>query len=179
MPGLHAFIALVLVLPAVGVGRPSSPGPYGQPSPPPGSAGSHPYAWPVRGPVIRPFEPPSGPFGPGHRGIDIGASFGTPVMAAQDGVVAFAGWIAGSLFVSIDHADGVRTTYSWLSDVVVKKGQKVKRGDVIGRSGHGHPELSAPHLHFGARIGDVYIDPMLLLERESVAGLIHLAPIPP
>jgi murein DD-endopeptidase MepM/ murein hydrolase activator NlpD len=136
------------------------------------------YAWPVQGPILRSFVSPLGPYGPGHRGIDIGAPFGTPVAAAQDGVVAFAGWIGGSLFVSIDHPDGVRTTYSWLSNATVKSGETVKRGQIMGRSGHGHPDISAPHLHFGARIGDVYVDPMLLLEQRSVAGLIHLAPLP-
>ena len=133
------------------------------------------YAWPVTGPILRSFEPPSGPYAPGHRGIDVGAPLGTPVLAAGDGVVAFAGWVAGSLFVSIDHPDGVRTTYSWLSSVAVSKGQTVAKGAVIAASGHGHPEVPVPHLHFGARVGTVYIDPMLLLEGGSVVGLIHLA----
>jgi murein DD-endopeptidase MepM/ murein hydrolase activator NlpD len=67
------------------------------------------YAWPVRGSVIRPFEEPSSPYGSGHRGIDIAAAFGTDMVAAQDGVVSFAGWVAGALFISIDHADGFWT----------------------------------------------------------------------
>jgi murein DD-endopeptidase MepM/ murein hydrolase activator NlpD len=137
------------------------------------------YAWPVQGPVIRPFEPPPGPYGAGHRGIDIAAPFGTHLRAAQEGVVAFAGWVAGDLFISIDHPDGVRTTYSWLSEILVRRGQRVARGDPIGRTGHGHPDVSQPHLHFGARIGDTYIDPMILLGAGSVAGLIHLAPLGP
>jgi murein DD-endopeptidase MepM/ murein hydrolase activator NlpD len=135
------------------------------------------YAWPVRGEVIRSFEPPDSPFGSGHRGIDIAVPFGTPFVAAQDGVVAFAGWVAGDLFVSIDHPDGVRTTYSWLSAVGVKEGERVARGEVIGATGHGHPDVSTPHLHFGARIGETYIDPMTLLEPARVVGLIHLAPL--
>lgn len=135
------------------------------------------YAWPVLGPVLRPFEAPATPFGPGHRGIDIGASVGTPVRAAQGGVVAFAGAVAGSLFVSIDHADGVRTTYSWVSAVLVVPGQLVARGQVIARTGQGHPDSTASHLHFGARVGDVYLDPMLLLGPRSVVGLVHLAPL--
>ena len=135
------------------------------------------YAWPVVGPVLRGFEPPPDPYSAGHRGIDIGAPFGTSFVAAQDGTVAFAGWIGGSLFVSIDHADGVRTTYSWLSGASVAKGDLVARGQVIGRTGQGHPGSVTPHLHFGARVGATYIDPMLLLVPGSVAGLIHLAPI--
>jgi murein DD-endopeptidase MepM/ murein hydrolase activator NlpD len=135
------------------------------------------YEWPVRGVVIRPFEAPTSPYSEGHRGIDIAAPFGTAMVAAQDGVVSFAGWVAGALFISVDHADGVRTTYSWLSAVAVKKGASVARGQVIGSTGHGHPDVSTPHLHFGARIGQTYIDPMTLLERGNVVGLIHLAPL--
>ena len=136
------------------------------------------YAWPVRGPILRAFDPPDTPFGSGHRGIDIGSPMGTTVVAAQDGTVAFAGAVAGSLYVSIDHPDGVRTTYSWLSDVSVSKGDAVGRGDPIGLSGAGHPGSGVPHLHLGARIGTLYIDPMLLLERGSLVGLVRLAPMP-
>src|SRR6266511_309497 len=87
------------------------------------SATAHPYLRPVRGAILRHFEPPPTPYAAGHRGIDMAAPVGTPVLASNDGVVAFAGPVAGSLFVSIDHADGLRTTYSFLSAVVVKKGQ--------------------------------------------------------
>jgi murein DD-endopeptidase MepM/ murein hydrolase activator NlpD len=135
------------------------------------------YAWPVQGPVLREFEPPSDPYGAGHRGIDIGSPFGTPMVAAQDGVVAFAGWVAGSLFLSIDHADGIRSTYSWLSAVSVAEGDVVRRGQVVGATGHGHPDVDTPHLHFGTRRGSTYLDPMLFLEAGSVADLIHLAPL--
>jgi hypothetical protein len=100
------------------------------------------------------------------------------MVAAQDGVVAFAGWVAGSMFISIDHPDGVRTTYSWLSGILVHEGRAVARGQLIGLTGEGHPGSARPHLHFGARIGETYLDPMVLLERGSVAGLIHLAPLP-
>lgn len=135
------------------------------------------YSWPLRGPVIRRFEPPPSPYEAGHRGIDIAAPLGTGVGASREGIVAFAGWVAGSLFVSIDHPDGVRTTYSWLSEALVKKGESVQRKQLIGRSGHGHSDVPDTHLHFGARVGSQYIDPMLLLEGADVAGLIHLAPL--
>lgn len=173
MTGLGIILAVVLVASpfAIGGAGPASSEPR---STPPHSGR---YAWPVRGPVLHGFEAPAGPYGAGHRGIDIGAPFGSPVVASEEGVVAFSGWIAGSLFLSIDHPDGVRTTYSWLSDVSVRKGDKVKKGQAVGRTGHGHPAEQIPHLHFGARAGDVYIDPLLLLEPEGVAGLIHLAPL--
>jgi murein DD-endopeptidase MepM/ murein hydrolase activator NlpD len=135
------------------------------------------YSWPVQGPVIRGFEPPQDPYSAGHRGIDIAVPFGTVISAPNDGTVAFAGWVGGSLFISIDHPDGVRTTYSWLSGVQVSIGQAVVRGQAIGLTGHGHPDVETPHLHFGTRIGSTYIDPMLLLEGGSVVGLIHLAPL--
>jgi hypothetical protein len=91
--------------------------------------------------------------------------------------VAFAGWVAGSLFISIDHADGVRTTYSWLSASSVAAGDQVRAGKAIGATGSGHPGRTPPHLHFGARVGEVYIDPLLLLGGGSLVGLIHLAPL--
>lgn len=137
------------------------------------------YDWPVHGPVIRPFEPPVGPYGAGHRGIDIAVPPGTPVRAAAEGVVAFAGLVAGERFVSIDHPDGVRTTYSWLEGIEVVAGVPVARGQILGRSGQGHPGIEPPHLHFGARFAGSYIDPMLLLRRDGAVGLIRLAPLEP
>jgi hypothetical protein len=164
----RGFMAIVLaaLAPQAGAMRDRSSGPaYGS------------YAWPVKGAVIRGFEEPKDPYGAGHRGIDIAVPFGTAMVASQDGTVSFAGWVAGSLFISIDHADGVRTTYSWLSAVLVSKGDQVGRGALIGNTGQGHPSVPTPHLHFGARVGSTYLDPMLLLEGADVVGLIHLAPL--
>jgi murein DD-endopeptidase MepM/ murein hydrolase activator NlpD len=146
------------------------------PGPGIGQVVAGPYVWPVVGPVIRSFEPPSDPYSPGHRGIDIGAPFGSPLHASAAGVVAFSGWIGGSLFISIDHPDGVRTTYSWISSSLVTRGQSVARDEIIGATGHGHPSEPRTHLHFGARIGSTYIDPMSLLEPGDVSTLIRLAP---
>ena len=107
------------------------------------------------------------------------APVGTTVVAANDGVVAFAGPVAGRLFVSIDHADGIRTTYSFLSAVLVKRGQTVARGDPVAASGTGDGSSPEPHLHFGARTGGDYIDPEpLLLDglRRDLSQAIRLAP---
>lgn len=133
------------------------------------------YQWPVTGPVTRGFESPTSPYTAGHRGIDIAVPFGTPAVAAQEGSVAFAGKVAGSLFVSIDHADGIRTTYSWLSVVDVKKGEQVEAGSVIGATGAGHPSSTLAHLHFGARLSGEYMDPMLLLSPLDLRTLIRLS----
>jgi murein DD-endopeptidase MepM/ murein hydrolase activator NlpD len=138
-----------------------------------------PYLRPVRGAILRHYEPPPTPYAAGHRGIDMAAPVGTPVLAANDGIVAFAGPVGGRLFVSIDHADGIRTTYSFLSLVSVRKGQAVKRGDRVGDSGTGDGSSPEPHLHFGARTGADYIDPEPLLVdglRRDLSQAIHLAP---
>lgn len=137
------------------------------------------FRWPVEGPVMRAYVEPSSPYSAGHRGIDIVAPLGTPVLAPADGTVAFAGRVAGSLYVSVDHAGGIRTTYSWLSSVAVAKGDEVRAGDVIGASGPGHAGVEPAHLHFGARLNGDYIDPLPLLEGLDVSGLIHLARLPP
>lgn len=166
------FVGAVILLPTPGASASAVDGPSAAPD-----YGT--YAWPVQGPVLRGFEEPPGPYAPGHRGIDIAAALGSTIVASNDGVVAFAGWVGGSLFISIDHPDGIRTTYSWLSSVGVKKGDAVAKGRPIGATGHGHADVPSPHLHFGARLGTTYVDPMLLLERGSVVGLIHLAPLMP
>ncbi len=122
------------------------------------------YRLPVDAPVVRPFEPPSTDYGPGHRGVDLGAAPGVSVRAAERGVVRHAGAVAGVVWVSIDHEDGVRTSYGPLMALRVRAGDDVGRGEVIGvlSSGdHGQPDVDLG-LHLGARRGDTYVDPMLL-----------------
>jgi murein DD-endopeptidase MepM/ murein hydrolase activator NlpD len=135
------------------------------------------WAWPVRGPVIRAFEPPETPFGSGHRGIDVAAPVGTTVVAPEAGVVAFSGKVAGQLFVTLDHGGGLTSTYSWLSETLVRRGDVVPRGATIARTGRGHAGASVPHLHLGVRLDGTYLDPMAFLESPSVSGFIRLAPL--
>jgi len=145
------------------------------------SAGAGPtgdWAWPVVGPVIRGFDPPSTPFGAGHRGIDIAVAVGTPVRAPAPGVVAFAGAVAGHLFVTVDHGGGLSSTYSWVSAILVRNGDAVSRGSTLALTGTGHPGVEPPHLHFGVRQDGAYVDPLAFLAPASLVGLIHLAPIP-
>ena len=136
------------------------------------------WSWPVVGPVIRGFDPPSMPYGAGHRGIDIATAFGTPVRAPASGVVTFAGPVAGALFVSVDHGEGVVSSYSWVSSVLVRRGDLVGAGAVLALSGAGHPGVDPAHLHFGVKRDGVYVDPLSLLAPASVVGLIRLVPVP-
>jgi murein DD-endopeptidase MepM/ murein hydrolase activator NlpD len=125
-----------------------------------------PWVAPVNGALelTRPFEPPSAPYAAGHRGVDLAGAAGSPVRAAGDGVVVFAGMVAGRPVVSIDHANGLRTTYEPV-DPSVAAGQQVGRGSPIGTLVGGHPGCPrAACLHWGLRRGETYLNPMVLLQ---------------
>jgi len=144
------------------------------------AAASGTWVWPVTGPVIRGFDPPDDPYGAGHRGIDIAAPVGTPVLAAQAGTVTFAGKVGGQLFVTVDHGGGLVSTYSWVSALRVRKNDVIARGQTIALSGTGHPASGEPpHLHVGVRLNGQYVDPLAYLSPLSVGGLIRLAPLAP
>lgn len=116
--------------------------------------------------VLRGFEAPEQKWSPGHRGVDMALAVGSPVVAAEDGVVAFVGTVAGKPVVSITHADGVRTTYQPVHGAV-KQGQEVREGQVIGCLGN--PVDGYPGLHWGALIAkDTYIDPLTLLDMPVI-----------
>lgn len=139
--------------------------------PPPRDLPSFGWPLPAPPPVVQPFEAPSSPYGPGHRGVDLAGEPGMPVVAAADGVVAFAGPVAGRSVVSIDHAGGLRTTYEPL-EVLVSAGQQVTRGTVVGRLLPGHPGCPSACLHWGLRRGAEYLDPLGLLK----PGRVRLLP---
>ena len=125
---------------------------------------------PLAGPldVTRPFERPPGPYAAGHRGVDLGGVPGSAVLAAGDGVVVFAGMVAGRPVVSIDHAGGLRTTYEPVH-ATVAAGRPVVRGSPIGTLAGGHPDCPrAACVHWGLRRGSTYLDPMLLLRAVRV-----------
>ena len=137
------------------------------------------WTWPVVGPVVRGFEPPTSAYGPGHRGIDIATAIGTVVRAPAPGVVTFAGMVAGQRYVTIDHGGGLLSTCSFLSGVLVHKGDLVAQGDPIALSGAGHPGDTIPNLHLGVRLNGQYVDPLDYLGPASLVDLIGLAPLPP
>jgi murein DD-endopeptidase MepM/ murein hydrolase activator NlpD len=125
---------------------------------------------PLTGPLAvgRPFEAPPHAYGPGHRGVDLVGAAGLPVLASGNGVVAFAGRVAGRPVVSIEHANGLRTTYEPV-DPSVGAGQPVARGSPIGTLASGHAGCPAGAcLHWGARIGETYLDPLALLRPPRI-----------
>jgi Peptidase family M23/Putative serine esterase (DUF676) len=131
---------------------------------------------PVDGPMVRPFEAPAFAYGPGHRGIDFAVPPGTPVRASSDGVVAFAGSVAGSLHVVVAHDGDLRTTYAFLAGIGVRAGDRVARGRVVGAAGSSGPEHEAGGLHFGVRRGDRYLDPQRLFAVCDLTQLVRLVP---
>jgi murein DD-endopeptidase MepM/ murein hydrolase activator NlpD len=142
----------------------AGPAPAG-PAPQAARSAAGPWSSPLPGePVVtRPFSPPADPYGPGHRGVDLAAAPGSVIRAAGDGVVVFAGMVAGRPVVSIGHPGGLRTTYEPVTPSVAA-GQPVARGSPIGVLLPGHPGCpAAACLHWGLRRGEVYLDPLLLL----------------
>lgn len=116
---------------------------------------------PVPGPLLRPFSPPPDPWLPGHRGIDLAAAVGAPVLAAAAGTITYAGDLAGRGVVVVDHG-ATRTTYEPV-DAAVRVGQSVATGEVLGTLQAGHPSCApATCLHWGLRRGQEYLDPLLL-----------------
>jgi murein DD-endopeptidase MepM/ murein hydrolase activator NlpD len=116
------------------------------------------FRWPVRGRVIAGFGPK--PNGLQNDGINLAVPEGTPVKAAEDGVVAYAGNELkgyGNL-VLVRHSNGFVTAYAHASELLVKRGEEVKRGQVIAKSGQ-TGNVTAPQLHFEIRKGSTPVDP--------------------
>lgn len=116
------------------------------------------FRWPVRGRIIANFGPK--PNGLQNDGINLAVPEGTPIKAAEDGVVAYAGNELkgyGNL-VLLRHANGFVTAYAHASDILVKRGETVKRGQVIAHSGE-TGNVTSPQLHFEIRKGSTPVDP--------------------
>jgi murein DD-endopeptidase MepM/ murein hydrolase activator NlpD len=156
---LPALVALVVALTAAL----SALAPTGSPSP-----GAAAWVAPVAGPVVvlRGFDPPSQPWLPGHRGVDLDAEVGDPVRTAGAGTITWAAPIGGRGVVVVEHEDGRRTTYEPVEPSVMF-GDVVAAGEAIGVLAEGarHCGGSLSCLHWGLRRDEDYLDPMLLLRR--------------
>ncbi|MDE1641884.1 M23 family metallopeptidase [Actinotignum sanguinis] len=120
--------------------------------------------------VTRPFDPPKHNWLPGHRGVDVELPAGSPVLAAGTGTVVYAGMLADRPVISIEHANGLRTTYEPV-EPQVQRGETVSAGTVIGTLLAGHEDggrFPGDVLHWGARRGKTYIDPLSLLYRREI-----------
>jgi len=133
------------------------------------------HSVPLFGTVVHPYDAPANPYAAGHRGVDVAAPMGTPVRASAAGTVSFSGNVAGDGSVTIDHDPHLKTSYSYLGSIAVKKGQTVKRGTVIGTVGRGHPGSGLPpHVHLSARRDGVYFDPLELYAGSRLDDLVDL-----
>ncbi|MEO6702871.1 MAG: M23 family metallopeptidase [Jatrophihabitantaceae bacterium] len=163
-PPLVGWVAAVAV-PAAGLGGRS---PLAEPG----------YRAPLAGQlhVLQPFQPPPEPYQAGHLGVDLAARRGTSVLAAASGTVRFAGSVAGRGVLVITHPDGISTEYEPVT-ALVRKGVAVRAGQVIGRLAGNHRSCQpASCLHWGARRGPQYLDPLSLLGRPVPLGVLRLVP---
>jgi murein DD-endopeptidase MepM/ murein hydrolase activator NlpD len=109
------------------------------------------WAPPVPGPVAEPYRAPACHYCAGHRGITFAPPDRSPVQSVEEGSVEFAGDVAGVRWVVVRHTDGLRASYGRLRVVIVRPGQHVRAGQVLGRS--------SARLYFGLRAGDTSVDP--------------------
>jgi murein DD-endopeptidase MepM/ murein hydrolase activator NlpD len=136
---------------------------------------------PVEGPLVRGFEAPAGPYGPGHRGLDFAAAAGTPVRSPAGGRVAFAGPVAGTTWVTVEAAPGVLVTVGPLRSTSVSVGEQVGAGRGLGTLAAGHatadPATGTPTTaaHLGLRVDGVYVDPLPWLAGLTRPRLVPLS----
>ena len=111
-------------------------------------------------PILKRYRP--------HHGTDFGARRGTPLLAVYGGKVTYAGWMGGyGKVVKIRHPRGYESLYAHQSRIKVRRGQRVKKGDIIGYVGN-TGRSTGPHLHFGLKKNGRWVDPMRHLKRASL-----------
>lgn len=174
--GAAVALACSLVAVSTGVGTPQAVArpELSVPSPPsvPVAAAAR-WAWPLAAvSMTKPYSAPANAYGPGHRGIDLAAEPGTAVTAPADGVVWFSGVVVDRPVLTLDHGDGVLSSYEPL-DSRLSAGDVVHRGDSLGvvdSGGH----CSADCLHIGVRVDKEYVSPLLFFARVPHAVLLPL-----
>jgi murein DD-endopeptidase MepM/ murein hydrolase activator NlpD len=125
-----------------------------------------PSIWPARGTITSVFGWRVSPFGDGnelHAGIDIAYTMGAPVVATADGEVVMSGSSGGyGNLVQLNHGNGISTLYGHNSQLIVKVGQTVKKGQVIAYAGS-TGKSTGPHVHYEVRVNNNPVDPMKYL----------------
>ncbi len=129
-----------------------------------------PTHWPVKGPISSFFGNRNSPFGKQeefHEGLDIAADYGAEVQAAGNGTVTFAGWMpVYGRAVIIDHGYGITSMYGHNSELLVKTGERVIRGQAIARVGSSG-RSTGPHVHFQIERNGQLQDPLLYLNAKT------------
>ncbi|ARP72576.1 peptidase M23 [Streptomyces pluripotens] len=180
--------AIFLLGPAVAALTPLAWAAPRPPAPPARAQASVPAigrTWPVgfRPPILRGWEPPATVYGPGHRGVDLGAPTGAPVRAVAPGRVLFAGRVAGRGVVSLKLAGtALRTTYEPVRPSV-RKGDEVTAGEVVGLvEPTGSHCGTATCVHWGLLKHETYLDPLSLLPpwllRKGPSRLLPVRGVP-
>jgi murein DD-endopeptidase MepM/ murein hydrolase activator NlpD len=135
-----------------------------------------PSIWPVMGTLRSGVGMRGNPFGGSgteyHKGQDIAAPMGTPVMATADGTIITAGWQRGyGWVVYIDHGNGITTRYGHLSRIDVELGQTIRRGQQLGLVGS-TGRSTGPHLHYEVRINGQPVSPLLYLPGQTALSSV-------
>jgi len=163
-------VALVLVWSAAAAGVPE-PAPLWQG---PMATTQGPWEWPVETrKLVRAFEAPSSRYSSGHRGIDLVAESGQPVRSPAAGVVSFAGTVVDRPVLSIEHGDGIHSSFEPVR-ATVAEGDPVRAGQVVGVVATG-AHCSGRCVHFGVRRNGQYVSPMIFLGGVPRAVLLPFA----
>jgi murein DD-endopeptidase MepM/ murein hydrolase activator NlpD len=119
-------------------------------------------------PILHKYRP--------HHGVDFGAKRGTPIRAIASGRVIYAGWMRGyGKTIKIDHGHGFVSLYGHQSALKVKRGQRVRRGQIIGRVGN-TGRSTGPHLHLGLYRRGKPVDPLKYIRTRRARSALHAAP---
>ena len=123
---------------------------------------------PSSAPVLDPFRLSDGKYGAGNRGIEYDTGEFDRIVAAARGTVVFSGPVARSLFVTVDHGNGLVSSYGFVGHILVREGQGVAGGDLVA--------LAAGPFHFSVRLHGEYVDPEPLFGSRRV--IVRLVPHP-
>lgn len=147
---VHALVSALLLTVATAASSVASPV-AAQPS----------WSWPVspRPDVLRPFDPPDKPWMSGHRGVDLQTAFdGGPVTAPESGTVSFVGFVVDRPVITIDHGNGLRSSFEPVQSELIA-GATVVKGQELGTILSGHCSAQ-PCIHWGVRRGEEYVNPL-------------------
>ena len=143
---------------------------------PPPAAGAQGWTWPLtpRPAVVGDWAPPAQRWSRGHRGVDLGTTAGSAVRAPADGTVGFVGFVVDRPVLTVDHGGGLRSSFEPVDSPLVR-GDRVRRGQVLGTlRGRDHCR-DGDCLHWGVRRGDDYVNPLLFVGELEPSVLL---PVP-